>query len=165
MINEKTFQIDDISLLKITKIRPWFALNFDYDGNHFLLHEEWDSDDGCRYTQLYKKECDENGRYSLTEINWSYDDIFDFIKENNAQGLAYKNIDKEYFLRQLTKNDFVFSKYSIPLLEEKIKQLTAEQGLRDFYSAWDKGRLNELNRDLVVVKRLLEPENENEVER
>lgn len=38
------FKIEDLSLLKITKIKPW-AILFDYDNKHYFLHgknEEYD---------------------------------------------------------------------------------------------------------------------------
>lgn len=33
------FKIEDLSLLKITKIKPW-AILFDYDNKHYFLHGE-----------------------------------------------------------------------------------------------------------------------------
>lgn len=97
----------DLSLLEITKIKPW-AIYFDYDNKHYLLHGKAD---GCESIQeLYERQLDKNGNYGLIFIKNRYERdylVSDYIKSMNQKTIVYNQIDKEYFREQLTRSGFI----------------------------------------------------------
>lgn len=97
----------DLSLLEITKIKPW-AIYFDYGNKHYLLHGKAD---GCESIQeLYERQLDKNGNYGLIFIKNRYGRdylVSDYIKSMNQKTIVYNQIDKEYFREQLTRSGFI----------------------------------------------------------
>lgn len=108
----------DPKLLKITKIRNLFV-HFTYDGYHYSLREEWDSDDYITYVKIicneennpYKNKrekygciCDFLEFYSkkYQYYNQDWDVIFHRDKAHQA---SYSNINKEHFLNTLVKKE------------------------------------------------------------
>ena len=113
--------ITDLSLLKITKVKDW-AICFDYDGRHFLIHGTSELGEGSGQ-DFYERILDENGHYELKHIKskWFEDEYVahDYIKRQNGKTIVYKNIDKEYFVYKLTKRGFATG-----IMEEKVKEET-----------------------------------------
>ena len=76
----KIIDIQDLSLLKITKVKPW-AIYFDYDKKHYLLHGK---SDGCESVQeLYERHLNKNGFCTLEFIKSNYGNEYvsnDYIK-------------------------------------------------------------------------------------
>lgn len=111
--------ITDLSLLKITKVKDW-AICFDYDGRHFLIHGTSELGEGSGQ-DFYERILDENGHYELKHIKskWFEDEYvaYDYIKRQNGKTIVYKNIDKEYFVYKLTKRGFATG-----IMEEKVKE-------------------------------------------
>lgn len=135
---ENQIHIDDVSLLKITKVKNW-AIFFDYGDRHFLLHEDSFEDEENYRCALYERTVDNNGYYSVTWLNscrgYGSMRLGDYIKlpnnkalrfENDNVNVVYNQIDKEYFVLGLTKEDLVVSHYSVSLLEERILHLMKE---------------------------------------
>lgn len=111
--------ITDLSLLKITKVKDW-AINFDYDSKHYLLHGSSELGEGS-WQELYERILDQNGHYELNHINNKpYAEeyvINDYIKGQNGRTIVYRNIDKEYFVYKLTKRGFATG-----IMEERVKE-------------------------------------------
>ena len=59
--------IQDVSLLKITKVRDWSIL-FDYDGKHYLLHGTCEIGEPDRQ-ELYERNLNQNGKYDLSVLD------------------------------------------------------------------------------------------------
>ena len=100
-------EMKDLSLLEITKIKPW-AIYFDYGNKHYLLHGKADSYESIQ--ELYERQLDKNGNYGLIFIKSRYGrDYFvsDYIKSMNQKTIVYNQIDKEYFRGQLTRSGFI----------------------------------------------------------
>lgn len=114
-------EIKDISLLKIDKVKDW-AVYFTYDNNKYLLHG---SSDGGDYSMtLYLRvPIGSDGKYKLEAITGKYtssDYVSDYIKVNKvgngkSRTIHYCDIDKEFFVKQLTVNGFASG-----VLDEKI---------------------------------------------
>lgn len=99
--------MNDLSLLEITKVKPW-AIYFDYDNKHYLLHGKADGYESIQ--ELYERQLDKNGNYDLIFIKSRYGrDYFDsgYIKSINRKTIVYNQIDKEYFREQLTRSGFI----------------------------------------------------------
>ena len=100
------FKIEDLSLLKITRIKPW-AILFDYDNKHYFLHgknEEYDE-----YQELYERSLDKNGNYTLKFIKGRLgaENIKSvYIKNLYGKSMVYSQIDKEFFVKQLVRYGF-----------------------------------------------------------
>ena len=111
--------ITDISLLKITRVRPW-SICFDYDNKHYLIHGSSEMGEGS-WQELYKRDLDVNGKYKLTHLkNCSYAKEVvadDYIKQQPGKTIVYQNVDKEYFAYKLTKRGFATG-----VMENKIKE-------------------------------------------
>lgn len=155
--NKEMIHITDLSLLKITKVKNW-AINFDYDGKHYLLHGDSEPGEGS-WNSLYERELDENGCYKLELLitvdgeEWveNY-----YINRQKGKTIVYKNIDKEYFALKLTKRGLATGimeqkaeedaelveklRAEIKLLESKAAELR-----REMYKLEQKGELNERN--------------------
>lgn len=100
-------EMNDLSLLEITKVKPW-AIYFDYDNKHYLLHGKADGYESIQ--ELYERQLDKNGNYDLIFIKSRYGrDYLDsgYIKSINRKTIVYNQIDKEYFRKQLTRSGFV----------------------------------------------------------
>lgn len=100
-------EMNDLSLLEITKVKPW-AIYFDYDNKHYLLHGKADGYESIQ--ELYERQLDKNGNYDLIFIKSKYGrDYLDsgYIKSISRKTIVYNQIDKEYFREQLTRSGFV----------------------------------------------------------
>lgn len=120
--------IQDLSLLKITKIKPW-AIYFDYDEKHYLLHGK---SDGCESVQeLYERHLNKNGFWTLNFIKSNYGNeyvINYYIKPISWQTIVYSQIDKEYFREKLEihgfiKSDEIINKSKINTVQDLINEL------------------------------------------
>lgn len=100
-------EMNDLSLLEITKVKPW-AIYFDYDNKHYLLHGKADGYESIQ--ELYERQLDKNGNYGLIFIKNRYGRdylVSDYIKSINQKTIVYNQIDKEYFREQLTRSGFI----------------------------------------------------------
>lgn len=100
-------EMNDLSLLEITKVKPW-AIYFDYDNKHYLLHGKADGYESIQ--ELYERQLDKNGNYDLIFIKSRYgEDYFasNYIKSINRKTIVYNQIDKEHFREQLIRSGFV----------------------------------------------------------
>lgn len=100
-------EMNDLSLLEITKVKPW-AIYFDYDNKHYLLHGKADGYESIQ--ELYERQLDKNGNYDLIFIKNRYGRdylVSDYIKSMNQKTIVYNQIDKEYFREQLTRSGFI----------------------------------------------------------
>lgn len=100
-------EIEDLSLLKITKVKPW-TISFDYDNKHYFLHgrnEEYEE-----FQELYEKYLDKDGNYTLKFIKGRFGKEYVksvYIKNAYGKAMVYSQIDKEFFVKQLMKYGFV----------------------------------------------------------
>lgn len=109
--------IQDVSLLKITKVRDWSVL-FDYDGKHYLLHGTGESGEPDRQ-ELYERTLNQNGKYDLEYKNACYGTEYvsrDYIKSKSNKTIVYNQIDKDFFAYKLTKRGFAKG-----IMEDKVK--------------------------------------------
>lgn len=100
-------EMNDLSLLEITKVKPW-AIYFDYDNKHYLLHGKVDDYESIQ--ELYERQLDKNGNYDLIFIKSRYGRDYldsDYIKSISRKTIVYNQIDKEYFREQLKRSGFV----------------------------------------------------------
>lgn len=100
-------EMNDLSLLEITKVKPW-AIYFDYDNKHYLLHGKADGYESIQ--ELYERQLDKNGNYDLIFIKSRYGRDYldsDYIKSISRKTIVYNQIDKEYFREQLTRSGFI----------------------------------------------------------
>lgn len=110
--------ITDLSLLKITRVRPWSIL-FDYGDKHYLIHGSYEMGEGS-WQELYERELDANGKYNLLRlktVNGDDDVKQDYIERQRGNTIVYKNIDKEYFAYKLAKRGFATG-----IMENKVKE-------------------------------------------
>lgn len=116
--------ITDLDKLTITKVKP-FVLYFTYDNERYMLHEN--SDGGYYgYMDIAKRILNEHG--SVIKIEYldtvngyrnleSIDQVIRPIQLKQSTSILklgiklgnYKLIDKEYFIRQLTKYGYIHS--------------------------------------------------------
>nr|DAR46291.1 MAG TPA: hypothetical protein [Caudoviricetes sp.] len=109
--------IQDVSLLKITKVRDWSIL-FDYDGKHYLLHGTGESGEPDRQ-ELYERNLNQNGKYDLEYKNVCYGTEYvsrDYIKSKSNKTIVYNQIDKDFFAYKLTKRGFAEG-----IMEDKVQ--------------------------------------------
>lgn len=106
--------IIDLDKLKITKVKPW-CVNFIYDGQRYFLHDDSDED---RCTGLYRKN-DRNIEYIGGAITLSSPSHFVRVKKNIKEPKGYpvlnvvhNQIDKEYFVKRLTRAGIVDSLFN-----------------------------------------------------
>ena len=100
-------EMNDLSLLQITKVKPW-AIYFDYDNRHYLLHGKADGYESIQ--ELYERQLDKNGNYDLIFIKSRYGKDYlasGYIKSVSRMTIVYNQIDKEYFRDQLIRSGFV----------------------------------------------------------
>ena len=94
--------------LKVTKIKPW-SIYFDYEGKHYLIHGKSELGEGS-WQELYERELDENGKYTLKKLgcsNYATDDVAsEYIKKQNGKITVYSQVDKKFFAYMLTKRGF-----------------------------------------------------------
>ena len=138
--------IQDLSLLKITKVREW-AIFFDYGNKHYFLHEAEEMGEPIKQ-ELFERELDSNGKYSLIPIKsiWSSEHLcFDYFKDI-SRPIVYKQIDKEYFAYKLTKRGFAIWTIKSKMPEEEyVDYSNSRMTVLEFRNELVK-RLNNLNR-------------------
>ena len=99
--------IKNLTLLKITKVKPW-EIFFDYNNKHYFLHgknEEYEE-----FQELYERYLDKNGNYTLEFIKGcsETEDVKSiYIKNAYGKSIVYSQIDKDFFVKQLMKYGFV----------------------------------------------------------
>ena len=136
----KIIDIQDLSLLKITKVKPW-AIYFDYGQKHYLLHGK--SDDYESIQELYKRHLNKNGFYTLDFIKSNYGNeyvINDYIKPISWQTIVYNQIDKEYFGGKMishgfAKSDEISNKPKINTVQDlisKLQKFPMDMEVRDY---------------------------------
>ena len=111
-------KITNLSLLKITKVKDW-AIFFDYDDKHYLLHE---NNSGETYHELYERKLNKYGGYKLEYISSKISNnslIGEYIRKRKP--IVYSQINKELFIYYLTKNDFISSHFDT-IVEDQRRQ-------------------------------------------
>lgn len=115
--------ITDLDKLTITKVKS-FAIYFTYDNERYMLHEEIDGYYG--YMEICKRILNEHGSVVKVEYldtitaDYNLKSIYQVIRPIKLKqstsilklGIKlgnYKLIDKEYFVRQLTKYGYIHS--------------------------------------------------------
>lgn len=99
--------MNDLSLLEITKVKSW-AIYFDYDNKHYLLHGKADGYESIQ--ELYERQLDKNGNYELIFVKSRYGKDYlasGYIKSIDRKTIIYNQIDKEHFRKQLIRSGFV----------------------------------------------------------
>ena len=129
-------EIKDLSLLKITKVKDW-AIYFTYDNERYLLHG---SSDGGDYSMtLYLRvPISSDGKYKLEPLQGKYtssDFVSGYIKVNTigkgkSTTIHYSEIDKEFFVKQLTVNGFVSGVLDEKIDVIKIKNKTRQEEIK-----------------------------------
>lgn len=113
--------ITDLSLLKITKVKDW-AIYFDYDGRHYLIHGGSELGEGS-WQDFYERILDEYGHYELHHIGtkpYAKECVVnDYIKRQKGHTVVYRNINKEYFVYKLTKRGFATGIMEERVIEEE----------------------------------------------
>jgi hypothetical protein len=100
--------IDNINLLKITKIKPW-AIHFSYDGKKYLLHE---STQDCETSLTLFEKIYTNEKFSLIAIKSKYGGMFETKRRFNSK-TPQKNI---VYKQNLTLPPKHVLKVAIPIL-------------------------------------------------
>lgn len=108
----KKLEILNINSLKIRKVKC-NKIYFDYFNRHYMI---LDNDELLRVS-LYEREFNEFGytkaHYMATsrfEIN-AMKFIKDISKNNSSENITYSNIDKEFFIKQLTLQGLIVGMY------------------------------------------------------
>lgn len=112
--------ITDLSLLKITRVRPW-AILFDYGDKHYLIHGSYEMGEGS-WQELYERELDANGKYNLIHlktVNGDDNVKYDYIETQRGNTIVYKNIDKEKFTYKMIKRGFATGIMENKVIEEQ----------------------------------------------
>ncbi len=126
--------IQDLSLLKITRVRDW-AICFDYDDKHYLLHGTSEMGEGS-WQDLYERELNEHGRYKLTFIihsNYGSEYVAnDYIKRQSGKTIVYSLIDKHIFAYKLTKRGFATGIFDDVVLKQKEEILKLQAELKGY---------------------------------
>lgn len=123
--------IEDLSLLKIDKVKDW-AVYFTYDNDKYLLHG---ASDGCEssVTLYLRIPINNKGRYNLEAIHGQYtssDSVSRYIKVNKigsgrSNTIHYSEIDKEFFVKQLTNDGYVSG-----MMDEKVDSIKIKNQVR-----------------------------------
>lgn len=107
-ILESTLKIEDLSKLKITKIR-YNKLYFKYDGIRYFIIANYDC--GDQWYSLYRKQF-VDGRLVVELMRtsgWTWADIDSLLdKETRSKrNYVYSHIDKEHFINKLKENNLI----------------------------------------------------------
>jgi hypothetical protein len=129
-------EIKDLSLLKIDKIKDW-AIYFTYDNEKYLLHGSSDGGDSSM-TLYLRVPIGSDGKYKLEPIHskWASSDyVSNYIKVNKigngkSKTIHYSEIDKEFFIKQLTNEGFVSGILDKKVDAIKIKNKSRQEELR-----------------------------------
>lgn len=100
--------IDDYKNVKIIKIKDW-SVSFKYKEDYYLLHicnEDYETT-----ADLHKRVVDNGKIIGLELISncYSNNNVYGNFIRDTDEGKTYKQIDKDYFIRNLTKNKLVES--------------------------------------------------------
>lgn len=114
--------ITDLSKLKITKVKQW-AINFDYEDKHYFIHGRYEYGEGSGQ-DFYERILDENGHYELIHITskWFEEDnlpVYYIKNYHKFRNYVYNQIDKDFFVKQLTKIGFADSDFVEVVKKEK----------------------------------------------
>lgn len=112
-MNDKILNIQDVSLLKVTRVRDW-SICFSYDGKNYLIHGCYECGEGS-WQDFYTRELDEKGRYTLDFIKCSDGDEqvkYYYFDTAMNKTLVYSRINKNDFAYMLTKNGFATGVYA-----------------------------------------------------
>lgn len=114
--------IQDLSKLKITKVKDW-AVSFKYEDKYYLLHGS--CDDYEYGITLYEKINGNNRKLeTIKGMLTSSDDVkHRYIRPINerwkGKSITYSHIDKEYFVKKLAWNGFCTSCFDEDIAERK----------------------------------------------
>lgn len=105
---EPTLKIEDLSKLKITKIR-YDKIYFKYENIRYFIVANYDC--GDQWYSLYRKYFTEDKCIvELTKTSgWTITNIKEFLdKETRSKrNYVYSHIDKEYFVNKLKENNLI----------------------------------------------------------
>lgn len=121
-MNDKLINIQNPSLLKVTRVRDW-SICFSYDGQNYLIHGCSECGEGS-WQNLHKRELNKYGKYTLEYIgNHRGDDQvkYDYFNSKTGKPLVYSHINKEEFAYKLTKNGFATGVYKCMVENENFK--------------------------------------------
>lgn len=113
---EKRLYIDDLSKLKVTKVKP-FCIFFEYDGTKYMLHESSDGFDAS--VTLYKRDVSDKGYWELEPICSKFHslEVDEYIR-GYKKGFAYNHTRKDIFVKRLLAEGFTYG-----LFEEEYHDL------------------------------------------
>ena len=120
--------ITNSQLLKINRVRDW-SICFSYDGQGYLIHGRYECGEGS-WQELFKRDLDKNGNYSLEYITGVAGDesvknrYFEYNKT-----LVYSQIDADAFLYKLTKAKLATGKYQETIDSENAELAILKQEL------------------------------------
>ena len=141
--------IQDLNLLKVTKVKEW-AICFDYDKKHYLLHGQSEMGEGS-WQVLYERTLDDCGKYHLKkikEIGYAPEYVAnDYIKRQKGKTIVYSKIDKEYFAYKMTKRGFAIGIMRQKVEEENQHILLVENQIKEL-----KQKIYELRREIAHLK-------------
>lgn len=138
-------QIDDLNKLKITKVKRW-AIYFTYDNERYLLHGT--SDCGESGVTLYKRNW--NGtKFKLERIasDWGDENVeYEYIKSipRNTNTLVYAHIDKEYFVKKLSLDGFVYGIFDKEVENIKLNNENIREQIRKL-----ENEIRQLRREII----------------
>lgn len=113
------FVIEDNKDVKITKVKEW-KVDFTYRGDKYLLKGSSELGEGS-WATLYRKEVDNNGKYTLSPLRRKYCPEYvgrEFIRSLFSKNPTYSQMDVNFFVYKLTWYGFVGSVYG-EMIEEK----------------------------------------------
>ena len=140
--------IRNTALLKITKVKPW-AICFDYDGKHYLLHGNYEFGEG-QWQALYEREVNFYGTYKLKRIaerSGKERVADDYIKAQKGKTVVYSQIDKNYFAYKLTKRGFATGVMKHLVEREQIKIQKVESQIQKY-----KDKIRELEKSISHLR-------------
>ncbi len=115
----KIINIQDLSLLKITKVKTR-SIYFDYDRKHYLLHGTYDDYESVH--TLYEININKKGFWTLDFIKSDYartSVLNEYIKPLSWKTIVYNQINKEYFVEKLAVHGFIKPNKIIDKLKNK----------------------------------------------
>ena len=141
--------IQDLNLLKITKVKEW-AIYFDYGKKHYLLHGQSEMGEGS-WQVLYERTINDCGKYHLEKIKErGYAPEYvadDYIKRQKGKTIVYSKIDKEYFAYKMTKRGFAIGIMQQKVEEENQHILSVENQIKELEQ-----KIYELRREIAHLK-------------
>ena len=149
MHNNK-IHIEDISKLRITKVKPW-KIYFRYDNDEYMLIDDTEED---AHISLYRRYKLPSGNHTVECINGAITcmGVSGFIREvskGRPKHLVYANIDRNYFVMRLIELGFStgYLEGRHKKFEARDKKLRQEVEDLQFKIAKLQGEINKLARD------------------